>query len=32
MSEYVTELNQSNFEQVVLRSGKLLLVDFWTEW
>jgi thioredoxin 1 len=32
MSEYVKELNESNFEQVVLQSEKPVLVDFWAEW
>ena len=29
MSEYVKEVNESNFEQVVLQSEKPVLVDFW---
>jgi thioredoxin 1 len=32
MSEYVTKLTESNFEQVVLQSEKPVLVDFWAEW
>ena len=32
MSEYVKELNENNFGQVVLQSEKLVLVDFWAEW
>jgi thioredoxin 1 len=32
MSEDVTELTESNFEQAVLQSEKLVLVDFWAEW
>jgi thioredoxin 1 len=32
MSEDVTELTESNFEQTVLQSEKLVLVDFWAEW
>jgi len=32
MSEYVKEVNESNFEQVVLQSEKPVLVDFWAEW
>jgi len=32
MSEYVTELNESEFDQAVLRSEKLVLVDFWAPW
>ena len=26
------ELNESNFEEVVLKSDKPVLVDFWAEW
>jgi thioredoxin 1 len=26
------ELNDSNFEEVVLKSGKPALIDFWAEW
>lgn len=32
MSEYVREVNQDNFVQVVLQSETAVLVDFWTEW
>jgi thioredoxin 1 len=32
MSEYVKEVNQSDFERVVLQSEKPVLVDFWAEW
>lgn len=32
MSEHVEEVNDSNFEQVVLRSERPVLVDFWAEW
>jgi thioredoxin 1 len=32
MSEYVTKLNETNFEQVVMPSKKPVLVDFWAEW
>jgi thioredoxin 1 len=32
MNEYVKELNESNFEQVVLQSEKPVFVDFWAEW
>jgi len=32
MSEYVKEVNESNFEQLVLQSEKPVLVDFWAEW
>jgi thioredoxin 1 len=31
-SEYVREVNQDNFVQVVLQSETPVLVDFWTEW
>ena len=27
-----TEVNEANFEQVVLKSDKPVLVDFWAEW
>jgi thioredoxin 1 len=27
-----TEVNDANFEEVVLHSDKLVLVDFWAEW
>jgi len=32
MSEYVTELNESDFDQAVMESGKVVLVDFWAPW
>jgi thioredoxin 1 len=32
MSEYVKEVNDDNFEQLVLRSETPVLVDFWAEW
>jgi thioredoxin 1 len=32
MSEYVREPKESDFDQAVLQSGKLVLVDFWTPW
>src|SRR5262245_29701270 len=32
MSEYVTELNESEFDQAVLRPEKLVLVNFWAPW
>src|SRR5215475_9859233 len=32
MSEYVKELNESDFDQAILQSGKLVLVDFWAQW
>jgi thioredoxin 1 len=28
----VIDVNDSNFEEVVLQSDKLVLVDFWAEW
>jgi len=31
-SEKVLELTRDNFEQEVIASGKLFLVDFWAEW
>ena len=27
-----TEVNEANFEQIVLKSDKPVLVDFWAEW
>jgi thioredoxin 1 len=32
MSEYVREVNESDFDQVVLKSKTPVLVDFWAEW
>jgi thioredoxin 1 len=32
MSEYVSEVNESDFDQVVLKSKRPVLVDFWAEW
>ena len=32
MSEYVREVNESDFDQVVLQSKTPVLVDFWAEW
>jgi len=32
MSEYVMEVNESDFDQVVLKSKRPVLVDFWAEW
>lgn len=32
MSERVREVNEGNFEQVVLRSSQPVLVDFWAAW
>ena len=32
MSEYVTEVNEGNFAQVVLQSKTPTLVDFWAAW
>ena len=31
MSEYVMEVNESDFDQVVLKSKRPVLVDFWAE-
>lgn len=32
MNEDIKEVNESNFEQVVLRSNHPVLVDSWTQW
>ena len=32
MSEHVKQVNDGNFEQVVLQSETPVLVDFWAEW
>ncbi len=32
MSEYVSEVSDSSFEQDVLKSDKPVLVDFWAAW
>lgn len=32
MSKHVEEVNDGNFEQVVLQSKTPVLVDFWAEW
>ena len=32
MSKFVTEVNDSNFENEVLKSSQPVLVDFWAAW
>src|SRR5262245_38458757 len=32
MSQHVIEVNESGFEELVLQSDKLVLVDFWAPW
>jgi thioredoxin 1 len=32
MSEHVRKVNESDFDQVVLKSKTPVLVDFWAEW
>jgi thioredoxin 1 len=32
MSEFVTEVNDANFEDEVLKSSQPVLVDFWAAW
>jgi thioredoxin 1 len=32
MSEYVTEISEGDFDQIVLQSNMPVLVDFWAKW
>jgi thioredoxin 1 len=32
MSEYVRKVNESDFDQIVLKAKTPVLVDFWAEW
>ena len=32
MTEFIEEVNDGNFEQVVLESKRPVLVDFWAKW
>ena len=32
MSEFTIDVNEENFESVVMNSDKPVLVDFWAEW
>jgi thioredoxin 1 len=32
MSEYISEVNDQNFEQEVLQADRPVLVDFWAAW
>ena len=32
MSEFVTEVNDTNFESEELKSSQPVLVDFWASW
>ena len=32
MSEFTIDVNEENFDSVVMKSDKPVLVDFWAEW